>query len=208
MNLAYFRKSKFSFAETLKNAKDLIEKKGLKLLGEIELPNQKGKALIICNENWFGNLLAVDKNLFGLLPCQLVILKENSTATIGVADPAILGGVTHNPAVHEISHQAESILKELVDEISGAGPLKPVKIKLYSTTTCPYCKMEKAWLESHKIEHDLTYVDLNPQEAENLVAKTGQMGVPVTEIIYEDADPEFVIGFDKEKLSRLIGVKD
>lgn len=208
MNLAYFRKSKFSLEETVKKVKSLAEKEKLKVLGEIDLSNQKGKLLSICNENWFGNLLASDKNLFGLLPCSIVILKNDSQVTIGVSSPALLGGVTHNPTVHKISQQAEVTFKKLIDEAAGVGPLKPINIKLYSTLSCPYCKMEKAWLESKNVKHDVVYVDLNPKEAEAMVAKTGQMGVPVTEIIYEDAEPEFVIGFDKEKLSAILGIKD
>jgi hypothetical protein len=34
--------------------------------------------------------------------------------------------------------------------------------------------------------------------------KTGQMGVPVTEIEYDDADPEYIIGFDKAKLASIL----
>lgn len=208
MNLAYFRKSKFPLEETVKKVKSLAEKEKLKVLGEMDLPNQKGKLLSICNENWFGNLLATDKNLFGLFPCSVIILKDDSQVVVGVSNPALLGGVSHDPAIHEISHEAELIFKKLVDEAAGVGPLKPINIKLYATLSCPYCKMEKAWLESKNVKHDVVYVDLNPKEAEAMVAKTGQMGVPVTEIIYEDVEPEFVIGFDKEKLSSILQIKE
>ena len=83
---------------------------------------------------------------------------------------------------------------------------QPLSIKLYSTMSCPYCKMEKVWLDEKRIKHEVIYVDLNPQEAEKMVAKTGQMGVPVTEIQYENEKPAFVIGFDTVKLSQLLGV--
>lgn len=36
-----------------------------------------------------------------------------------------------------------------------------------------------------KIKHDLIFVDLNPLAAQKMVEKTGQMGVPVTEIEFE-----------------------
>ncbi len=83
---------------------------------------------------------------------------------------------------------------------------KLMNVKLYSTLTCPYCKMEKAWLDEKKVNHDVIYVDLNPKEAEKMVAKTGQIGVPVTEIQYENENPVYVIGFDTGKLSQLLGV--
>ena len=83
---------------------------------------------------------------------------------------------------------------------------KLMNVKLYSTMSCPYCRMEKAWLDEKKVNHDVIYVDLNPKEAEKMVAKTRQMGVPVTEIQYENANPVYVIGFDPGRLSQLLGV--
>ena len=78
-------------------------------------------------------------------------------------------------------------------------------ITLYATMSCPYCKMEKAWLDKKGIKHKLVFVDLNPMEAQNMVEKTGQMGVPVTEIKLEDKS-EFVVGFDPALLSSLLQI--
>lgn len=83
---------------------------------------------------------------------------------------------------------------------------KPTHIKLYATLSCPYCKMEKVWLDSKKVKHDVIFVDLSPKDAEEMVRKSGQMGVPVTEITYDDKTSEFVIGFDQHKLSHVLGV--
>ncbi len=82
--------------------------------------------------------------------------------------------------------------------------MKPISVKLYSTTTCPFCMMEKAWLEQEKIKHEVSYVDENIDEARKMVAKTGQMGVPVTEIRYENGKEEYVIGFDQRRLSQIL----
>lgn len=80
-------------------------------------------------------------------------------------------------------------------------------ITIFATLSCPYCKLEKQWLDAHNIQHKLIFVDLSPYEAQKMVEKTGQMGVPVTEIGFADSDPEYVIGFDKPKLAALLGVK-
>ena len=56
------------------------------------------------------------------------------------------------------------------------------------------------------MNYELVYVDQNRQEAEAMVAKTGQMGVPVTEIQYDDAEPDFIIGFDQPKLANILQV--
>lgn len=82
--------------------------------------------------------------------------------------------------------------------------MKPTSVKLYSTTTCPYCIMEKSWLDSEKINHEVVYVDMDRNQAMEMVNKTGQMGVPVTAIKYENGKEEFVIGFDKGKLSQIL----
>jgi glutaredoxin 3 len=82
--------------------------------------------------------------------------------------------------------------------------MKATKIKLYSTHTCPYCMMEKSWLEDEKIAHEVVYVDQDQQAAMQMVQKTGQMGVPVTEVTYEDGKEEFVVGFDKPRLSQIL----
>lgn len=78
--------------------------------------------------------------------------------------------------------------------------MKKISVKLYSTKTCPYCIMEKSWLENEKIKHEVVYVDSDQDEAIKMVEKTGQMGVPVTEIKFEDGREEFVVGFDKPTL--------
>ncbi len=78
------------------------------------------------------------------------------------------------------------------------------EIKLYATFTCPYCKMEKEWLDKKQISHKVIMVDMNPYEGQRMVEKTGQMGVPVTEITYQDDKSEFVIGYDQKKLSDIL----
>jgi len=39
-----------------------------------------------------------------------------------------------------------------------------------------------------------------------MVKKTGQMGVPVTEIEYADRKPEYIVGFNQPQLSYMLGV--
>jgi len=79
--------------------------------------------------------------------------------------------------------------------------MKPTSIKLYSTTTCPYCKMEAAWLDTKNVTYDEVHVDLDRKSAEEMIQKTGQMGVPVTAVLYEGGKEEYIVGFDKQRLS-------
>ena len=77
-----------------------------------------------------------------------------------------------------------------------------MKVKVYSTPVCPYCYALKDFLREHKIEFEDIDVSTDQQAAEEMIRKSGQMGVPVTEI-----DGEIVVGFDKEKLEKLLNIK-
>ena len=77
------------------------------------------------------------------------------------------------------------------------------KILIYSTPSCPYCVMVKDFLKSHSVE----FTDFNVAEDENarneMIKKTNQMGVPVIDI-----DGEIIIGFDKPKISQILGIAE
>jgi glutaredoxin len=80
------------------------------------------------------------------------------------------------------------------------------KVKVYATTTCPYCTMITDWLTSKKVAFEKILVDQDQKAAENMIQKTGQMGVPVTEIEYSDRKAEFVVGFNQPQLAYMLGV--
>jgi len=77
------------------------------------------------------------------------------------------------------------------------------KIKIYSTPTCMYCNMLKAYLD----QHDKKYEDINLVEnremAKYVAENTGQLGVPVTEI-----DGQFIIGFDQARIASILGIEN
>lgn len=62
------------------------------------------------------------------------------------------------------------------------------------------------WLKSKKVPFEKILVDQDQQAAMDMVKKTGQMGVPVTEIQYVDRNPEYVIGFNQPQLAYMLGV--
>ncbi len=207
MNLAYFRKSTHDQQTTIKNVEKQAKKLKLDIIGTSSLPKDAGTVVHICNPEWLSDLINIDKQLVGLLPCSVVITKQDSDVMVGVSSPSLLGGVSQNPAINKLAADVESTLKELVHEAAGVGPMKATSIKLYSTTTCPYCKMEASWLNEKKVEFDEVHVDLNQQEAEEMVKKTGQMGVPVTRVEYDGGEEEFIVGFDKNRLSQILNIK-
>lgn len=206
MNLAYFRKSKFDFNKTLENLKDKAKDLGLDLLGEVEISS--GKIVQLCAKDWLSNLVSSQKELFAILPCSFLVFKKDDEVFVGVSDPSLLGKLSYDPSVQDISTKADSTLKKLVNDACGVEPLKVKKVRLYATTSCPYCKMEASFLDQNKVDYDYVLVDLDRDAAQEMVQKTGQMGVPVTEIVYENGDEEYIIGFDRSKLSQILLIKN
>lgn len=78
-------------------------------------------------------------------------------------------------------------------------------ITIYSTTTCPYCKLEKEYLDSKGIKYDNIFVDQDPKAAEEMVKISGQMGVPFT-VIEKDGQKTTILGFDKDKINQALGI--
>jgi glutaredoxin-like YruB-family protein len=75
------------------------------------------------------------------------------------------------------------------------------KVIVYSTPTCPYCTRAKQFLQENNIEFENIDVSSNPQAAQEMTEKSGQMGVPVLDI-----DGQIIVGFDKEKIKTILGL--
>ena len=74
-----------------------------------------------------------------------------------------------------------------------------MQAKVYSTSTCPYCKLAKEYLSSKGIPYEDIDVSNDQEKAKEIVNISGQMGVPVIVI-----NGEVVIGFDKGKIDSLL----
>lgn len=81
------------------------------------------------------------------------------------------------------------------------------KIKLFKTTTCPFCKMESQYLDSKGIKYDAVFVDQDPDAAKKMIEESGQMGVPFTEITKDDGTTVKILGFDKAKINEALGIQ-
>ena len=80
------------------------------------------------------------------------------------------------------------------------------KVIIYSTTTCPYCKMEKEYLDSKGIKYENIFVDHDTESAKKMIEESGQMGVPFTEITKDDGSVVKILGFDRGKLDEALGL--
>ena len=73
------------------------------------------------------------------------------------------------------------------------------KVKVYSTKTCPWCTKVKDFLKSKNVKFESIDVGEDRKAAEEMVEKSGQMGVPVTDI-----NGKIIVGYDKEAIEKAL----
>lgn len=84
----------------------------------------------------------------------------------------------------------------------AANADKPQKrVTVYSTPTCSWCTTLKTHLKKHGIRYTEIDVSRDQQAAQEMQRRSGQMGVPQTDI-----GGEMIVGFDKARIDRLLGV--
>lgn len=76
-------------------------------------------------------------------------------------------------------------------------------IRVFSTPTCPYCDTLKEYLKEKKFEFEDIDVSKDNAALDEMIKKSNQMGVPVLDI-----NGEIVIGFDKEKINKLLKIEE
>jgi len=75
------------------------------------------------------------------------------------------------------------------------------KVAIYSTPTCVYCNAAKEFFTQNNVSFENFNVAEDLTKRQEMIDKSGQMGVPVIFV-----DEEMVVGFDKGRLSELLGL--
>ena len=82
------------------------------------------------------------------------------------------------------------------------GEEQPQKrVTVYSTPTCSWCNTLKTYLKKNGIRFRDIDVSKDQKAAEAMVARSGQQGVPQTDI-----NGEIIVGFDKNRINTLLGI--
>ncbi|HEY9115549.1 MAG TPA: glutaredoxin domain-containing protein [Bacteroidales bacterium] len=88
-----------------------------------------------------------------------------------------------------------------VGKANGSG--KPQKtVTVYSTPTCSWCTTLKTHLKKNGVRFTDIDVSKDQRAAENMVRRSGQQGVPQTDI-----NGEMIVGFDKTRINSLLGIQ-
>ncbi len=102
----------------------------------------------------------------------------------------------HQPA------QFNAIFDKSAVVLAGNGDSKPQKnVTVYTTPTCTWCNTIKRHLQENNVRYREIDVSSDQKAAEEMVRRSGQQGVPQTDI-----NGEIIVGFDKTRINTLLGI--
>lgn len=89
-----------------------------------------------------------------------------------------------------------------MEETNGnAGDAAGKAVVIYSTPTCHFCQAAKEFFKENNVEYTEHDVSADAEKRQEMIEKSGQMGVPV---IY--VGEEMTVGFDEAKLKEMLGI--
>ncbi len=71
------------------------------------------------------------------------------------------------------------------------------QVVLFSTSTCSWCRRAKRYLRENRVRFKEVNIERDPKAAQDLLKKTGQMGVPVIKI-----GSRWIVGFDRPPIEK------
>ncbi|HIE33705.1 MAG TPA: glutaredoxin family protein [Candidatus Altiarchaeales archaeon] len=74
-----------------------------------------------------------------------------------------------------------------------------MSVIVYTTPTCPFCKMAKDYFEENKIEFVEKDISVDREAANEMIEKSGQMGVPVIDI-----NGKIIVGFVPDEIKKAL----
>ena len=72
-------------------------------------------------------------------------------------------------------------------------------VTIYSTPSCGYCRMAKEYFDRRGVTYTDHNVMVRQDKAEEMVKKSGQMGVPVL-----DVNGKIIVGFNQREIEQAL----
>jgi glutaredoxin-like YruB-family protein len=85
---------------------------------------------------------------------------------------------------------------------SGIERGKSKEVTVYTTPSCSWCTTLKTYLDQNQVRYREVNVATDTSAAEAMLRKSGQQGVPQTEI-----NGQMIVGFDKARINQLLEIK-
>lgn len=76
-----------------------------------------------------------------------------------------------------------------------------MKVKIYTTPTCPFCNMAKSFLNENSVPFEAVDISEDSEALKDMKEKSGQSGVPVFDI-----EGEIIIGFKRSRIKELLSI--
>ena len=83
-----------------------------------------------------------------------------------------------------------------------AKAVKHATVVIFTSPTCTYCRLAKQFLDKHGIQYIEKDVSKNHNTAQELMNKSGQVGVPV--VIIGDI---VIVGYDEVAMKKALKIK-
>lgn len=97
----------------------------------------------------------------------------------------------------------KTLFEDAVFFVSNEANDKQAKrVTVYSSPTCTWCTTLKSYLRQHKIRFTDVDVSRDQQASEEMQKRSGQRGVPQTDI-----NGEMIVGFNKPRINELLNIK-
>ncbi len=100
--------------------------------------------------------------------------------------------------------QSEKVYHDIINGVNSTGQDKQKNQKsvvVYTSPTCAWCTTLKNYLRQHQVQFREFDVSTNPDIADRMVQKSGQRGIPQTEI-----NGNMIVGFDKKRIDQLLEI--
>lgn len=91
--------------------------------------------------------------------------------------------------------EIESIRKRKIEAMKADAKPRETEVIVYSSPACGYCTMAKDYLAKKGVKFTEYDVSKDRRRAEEMIAKTGQGGVPVLQI-----NGRMIVGFDRQQI--------
>jgi uncharacterized protein (DUF302 family) len=202
MNIAYFRKSKKSYHDTLASLRRAATDSGFTLLGEAALPGGNATVINICRPEWARTVVDTDPQLLGLLPCSVSVIEKGGEVLVGSPSPAILAQAAPTEEIAALVTRRKAAFGPWwkprpgrPHEADGAQALLK-----HSVPTARWRSPGWTGRRPHTSSSTWTTTRRKPR---SWYARPAN-GRAVTEVSYEGGESEFIVGFDRARLEKLV----
>jgi len=116
-----------SYADTIARVKGLLKDEGFGVLTEIDvkatlqqkLDRDVAPSVILgaCNPRLAARALELEPDIGLLLPCNVIVSQVEGGTRVGVVNPASMVAFTGNPALDEVSREADERLRKVIEQL-------------------------------------------------------------------------------------------